>query len=352
MTTKLSYQQPIDFFARRSHFVDHLAPVWQALDGMRGTFYVPEGIEAHARQLGIDARPLKALDPLAPLDVAPDAGNPLLIAAYGDLQRAYDRRPQRPFILMEHGVGLTPSDHSGYAGGTSLRRKVNLFLAPNEYIRNKTAGSLPAPQVVIGTPKLDEWAPWRQAHMMKPLNDWRNKPVVAISFHWNGSKISPEAGNAFEYYRKHLYSLAYRNEFTLIGHGHPRILDLLATHYDELGIEVVRDFNEVMCRADVYVNDCSSTMYEFIVTGKPVVILNAPQFRRDVKWGIRFWDYTDIGRQVNEPEELLATILWTLEHPDHYALQRYAAAQDLFPFLGHSAQRAAGAILGFCGGKQ
>lgn len=346
MISKRNNQKPIDFFARRTHFIDHLAPIWEALGQRRGTFYVAECILDHALRLRIDAQPLKSLNPLDPLEVAPDGGNPLVVAAYGDLSRAYDVRPQRPFILMEHGVGLTPSNHSGYAGGTSLRRKVDLFLAPNEYIRAKTAKSLPdARQVVIGTPKLDR-AYWQGWYREDP------RPTVAISFHWDGSKaVGPEGGNAFAHYRDVLASLSRTDGFRLIGHGHPRIIDTLVPFYRDLGIEVMRDFREVMARADVYINDCSSTLYEFCVTEKPVIILNAPWFRRETRWGIRFWDYTDIGIQVNEPVELLPAIDRTIDSPDEYRAGRDKAVQDLYPFLGHSAQRAAGAILGFLGGR-
>lgn len=349
MTPKTYHQKPIDFFARRTHFIDHLAPIWEALGARRGVFYVPECILDYAMRLRIDAQPLKSLNPLDPLEVAPDGGNPLVVAAYGDLTRAYEVRPQRPFFLIEHGVGLTPSNHSGYAGGTSLRRKVDLFLAPNEYIRAKTAKSLPdACQVVIGTPKLDRiytqgwWSYGKDERM----------PVVAISFHWDGSKaVGPEAGNAFRHYQDVMTSLSRQAGFKLIGHGHPRIIDILTPFYRDLGVEVVRDFEEVMARADVYINDCSSTLYEFCVTGKPVIMLNAPWFRSEANWGIRFWDYTDIGIQVNEPVELLPAIDRTIDSPQEYREAREKAVQDLYPFLGHSAQRAAGAILGFCEGR-
>ncbi len=349
---------PADFFARRTHFVDHLAPVWQAMD-WRGKFYVPETLVEYAQNQDVEAVGLTPAngDPLA---VTPPGAAPLVICAYHDMMLASQVRPQRRFILMEHGVGLVfGSNHPGYAGGLGLRRRVKLFLAPNETIRARTAKSLTnAVQVIIGTPKMDEWAapipgptpnPSPFAKTANGEGRKRKKPVVCISFHWNGSHIEPEAGSAFEHYREFLPELARQKDFKMIGHGHPKFIDRLAAEYEEMGIEVVRDFREVMQRADVYVNDCSSTLYEFCVTGKPVVILNAPWFRRNKKFGIRFWDYTDIGPQVEEPEELIPAIEAILQDPKKYWERRKAMVRDLYPYLGCSAARAAAAIEGYCG---
>jgi hypothetical protein len=353
---------PADFFARRTHFVDHLAPVWKVMD-WRGKFYVPDCLYEYA--LSQDIQDVMALKPVEsdPLAVAPPGGSPLVTCAYHDMMLAQKARPQRRLILMEHGVGLVFGiNHSGYAGGLGLRRRVKLFLSPNEYIRAKTAKSLPhAAQVVVGCPKLDEWGltPNPSPFASPKYGDRqtangegrkkRGKPVVCISFHWNGAHIEPEAGSAFEHYRKVLPELARQADFKLIGHGHPKIIDLLANEYEENGIEVVRDFREVMRRADIYVNDCSSTMYEFLTTGKPVVIMNAPQFRKNKNFGIRFWLYVDIGSQVEGPEELIGAIEATLQDPMKYQEAREKAVKDLFPYLGCSATRAAAAIQGYCG---
>lgn len=341
------WRKPVDFFARRVHFVDHILPIWEAMEGDRGRFFVPECIAEHAVAKGIqDVIALKSTSQMNAIACAPEGTAPLLVCAYGDLQIAKRKAPQRPIILMEHGVGLTPAqDHAGYAGGTGMRRQADLTLAPNEFIRRKTAKAIPgAAQVVVGTPKLD-WVSGAKFQVGR-------KPVVCISFHWNGEKVSREAGNAFLHYRDVLDELANQPDFTLIGHGHPKYIWFLEQEYQARGIEVVRDFEEVMKRADVYVNDCSSTLYEFCVTGKAVVIMNAPWFRRDVNLGIRFWEYTDIGPMVDEPKELLGAIRSQLATPHDYACAREKMVCDLYPYLGHSAQRAAGAILGFAGGKR
>jgi CDP-glycerol glycerophosphotransferase (TagB/SpsB family) len=136
--------------------------------------------------------------------------------------------------------------------------------------------------------------------------------------------------------------------FRLIGHGHPKFQHVLQKHYEDAGIEFVADFEEVMERADVYVNDCSSTMYEFCVTGKPVVILNAPWFRKFVNYGIRFWLWTDIGPQVDKAEDVLRAIEGQLGNPEQFRAAREKMVSELYPFLGVSAQRAANSLVEFC----
>ena len=345
----------IDFFARRVHFIDHMAPVWRELsDEAKGAFYVPESIIEHAQKRGVEAVPLKArnrdaMDVFLPraLSLTPNpspAGrgerNAVMVCAYGDLSLAH-RSGRKKIVFMEHGVGITYVGHPGYAGGRGMRSKVDLFLAPNEYVRAKTEKALPGvEQVVIGTPKLDKWV---SPSPLTPLPLGEGK-TVCISFHWNGSKVQPEAGNAFGHFRRAFSELAGCADFKLIGHGHPRAIEYFSQEYKKEGIEVVRDFDEVMERADVYVCDNSSTIYEFCATGKPVVLMNAPQYRRNVYHGIRFWEYTDIGPMMDMPIELLPAILHALKHPEYWQEQRERAVRDLFPYLGRSAKRAAEAI--------
>jgi hypothetical protein len=336
----------VDFFARRLHFIDHLAPIWLALDPeVRGPFYVSQYLKGYAEGLGLAVTPMGPTT-RDPLSGVPDGGTPLVTCAYGDMQAAYRLRPQRTFILLEHGVGLT-FNHPAYAGGLGLRRRVALFLVPNEHTRRANAKVLPlAPQVVIGTPKLDEWGPVASRRGVGDARTKLARPTVCISFHWNGAHVAPEAGTAFGHYVNVLPELAKQESFTLIGHGHPKFPELRG-FFEALGVEFVEDFREVMERADVYVNDCSSTMYEFLVTGKPVVILNAPAFRRTVNLGIRFWEYSDVGPQVNQPSELLPAILMTLQDPAEHAGQRRKAVEDLYPHVGSASTRAAEAIQDF-----
>jgi hypothetical protein len=330
------YSRPVDFYAGRVHFLDHLASIWNALPSdRRGTFWVrpDRGMLGHAERRGVAVRATER--PAA----SPPGDGPIVVAAYSDLDRAAAR--QRPLILMEHGVGLSFPEHSpGYAGGRGLRSWVSLFLAPNQDIATKTARTFPeAAQAVIGTPKLDSW----HARSLKPRSD---PPVVAISFHWQCG-LCPEAGNAWEHMKSGIPALA--KAFPLIGHGHPKILDELAPQYEAMGVEVVRDYEEVSDRADIYVNDASSTLYEFASLDRPVVVMNAPWFRRDVYYGIRWWDYSDVGVECNEPEDLVRAVELALRDTPEQQAKRHAATDALYPIHdGTAGQRAAEAILEHC----
>ena len=348
-----NWARPVDFFARRSNYIDHMAPVWFALDEeMRGSFYVPALIQDYAIGKGVDVIALKPPGINNKLDVAPGGDGPLVTCGYNDLQRALHKKPRRPMIFMQHGIGLT-FQNNAYAGGAGMQRGVSLFLDPNEHTRALVAKTfLHKAGAVIGTPKMDQFAPLPSAspQMRESAEFGGRKPVVCVSFHWDGSRIAPEAGSAFAHYRSILPELAKCESFTLIGHGHPRAMDMLADFYSRCGIEPVWDFDEVMRRADLYLNDCSSTLYEFCVTGKPVIILNAPEFRRGVHTGIRFWEYTDVGPQVDEAEELPSVISEQLAvgaSSAPYGSAQREAVKDLYPYLGTSAQRAAEVIQEF-----
>jgi len=344
-------QLPVDAFARRQHYIDHIAPVWNALKKeMRGKFYIPAHLETYALAKGIENLVIAPKIGHDVMNVFPDGLGPIIVAAYGDMIFAVRRVPQRTIIFMEHGVGITFGKHPGYAGGGGTRKRIDLFLNQNERVQALNQKAFPrTPGVVIGTPKLD-------ALSAKKYQDTNGKkPVVCVSFHWNGVEVTPEAGNAFRHFAGILPELAKRKDFKLIGHGHPRYRFVLDSFYYENGIEAVWDFEEVMRRADVYVNDSSSTLYEFCITGKPVVILNAPEFRKHKQWGVRFWDYTDIGPQVDDPADLLEAIQSQVRAAkggeDPYAKARRKAVRELYPHRGRSAKRAARAIEEFTGRK-
>lgn len=90
----------------------------------------------------------------------------------------------------------------------------------------------------------------------------------------------------------------------------------------------------------------NSTLYEFAATGRPVLCLNGPQYRRDVHHGLRFWDAVP-GLQVDEPHELFDGIKLALDDPqclgdirDHAVSVAYGDLAD-----GHGLERAVTALM-------
>lgn len=330
----------LDFFARRAHYLDHMAPVYRALPApRRGKLTVPIELESYARQ----ELPEAAIEIYN--NSTPRGEGPILVASYGDIHRAA-RNPARRVIHMEHGTGHAFGKAAYPNGRRGSRDLVSLFLAPNAYTASLIRMTRSTRCEVIGTPKMDPWVYGQDPSILlaQPKND---PPVIAIAFHWGDKQSSPpESGSAWEHYKELLPAL--RDRYRLIGHGHPLAADFYRAEFERLGIEWVGNFRDVLQRADLYINDLSSTLYEFLLTGKPVVVLNAPWFRRGVHWGIRFWDYSDVGINVEHPDELVGAIDRTLqEYGPVCAAARRRAAKDLYPYAGYAAVRAAEVLVSY-----
>lgn len=325
----------LDFFARRRHYIDHLAPIWNALPAeRRGLFHTTEDLVDYARQELHDAH-VVIVD-----GYTPSGNNPILCAAYGDMSRAA-RNPERKIITIEHGTGHGFGT-AAYPNATKGKRDlVDLALMPNAYTAALSRSVRSTRCEVIGTPKMDEWgAGYGQGTTIFYGKPGNAPPVIAIAFHWGDKHANPpESGSAFEHYQNLLPQLA--EQYHVIGHGHPLASPTVRQVFEQAGIEWVSDLREVFHRADILVNDLSSILYEFILTRKPVIVLNAPWFRREAHWGIRFWDYSDVGINVEAPYELFSAIDRTIADYGICLGARTRAVLDLYPYLGHSAQRAA-----------
>lgn len=166
-------------------------------------------------------------------------------------------------------------------------------------------------------------------------------PVVAVSFHWNYHGI-PEMRSAFDWYRNAVAELP--RSHTVIGHAHPKRRDL-ARWYADHDIEYVASFDDVIARADVYVSDNTSTLFEFAATGRPVVVLNAPWYRRDVDHGLRFWAAAGVGINVDQPASMAAGVADAIDDPASARLRRMHAVDMVYtPNDGSSTALAVAAI--------
>ncbi len=332
----MTYQ--VDFYAKRIHFMDHMLPIWQAMGEHRGDFFVSPDVylACQSREYGAE------LTQVIGAPEIPATGRPIVTSAYGDLGEtlAADKPGLRRIkIFMEHGAGFRfGNSHPSYAGGSGYRHKVDLFLDTNEHVAGANHQAYPMiPNVVIGCPKLDKWQidqAWKCPY----------PPVIAISFHWD-CKVAPETRSAYPWFKSALPALAAN--YQVIGHAHPRETALMKREFARFGIEFVQDFDDVLRRADLYINDASSTLYEFASLGKPVVVLNAPIYRRHVRYGLRFWEHSDVGVNCDEAGKLLDAVKKALLEIPEQKARREAAVAAAYPVRGNATQTAVNAICDF-----
>jgi hypothetical protein len=334
----------IDFVACEPQFVDHAAPVWRALPSqLRGRFLVDGALMARAEAKGIDAveidaNVLRLRTP--PPKAQPGDGPAAFVVSIGDTKIAR-RLGYRRFVFMEHGAGQAYTAQPGinarnpsYAGGID-REDVGLFLVPNEYSAALWRAAYAESKVeIVGCPKLDD---------LPARNLDGPAPVVAISFHWPAF-VAPEAGNALGTFLPVIGDLAKR--FQVIGHAHPKgdWPARMEHYYRAAGIELVRDFDEVCRRADVYVCDNSSTLFEFASTGRPVVVMNDVSWRRNVHHGLRFWDAAHVGVNVDRADRLVDAVALALEDRAEQRAARSDALDIVYVYRTGAAERAAAAI--------
>lgn len=288
--------QQLDVIATRPQYRAHLAPVWAAL---------------------------------APERRGTGSSGAVIVASASDLSKAVRGGYER-VAYLEHGIGQTYGPAHGYPGGRG-RGAVSLFLSPNEHAASRDRASYPAARVeVVGDPVVAT-LPRRQP----------GPPAVAVSFHWDCS-LAPEARSALRHYRRALGPLA--EQAPLIGHAHPRAAEQLERLWRSLGVEWVPSWHEVLRRADLYVADNTSTLYEFASTGRPVVVLNAPWYRREVEHGLRFWRAADVGVQVDDPAQLEAAVRYALTDPPEQQHLRDEALRLVYAHPHDAAERAARAL--------
>lgn len=320
----------LNLYASLSHYADHLWPIWQQLPSeVRGEAWAPR----HDDWWGNPQHPQ-----------APPG--PVLVASWGDACSAITRG--RDLVYVEHGAGQTyegdPAGRgaAGWAGATARGlERVRLFVCPNERVAQRWRAVHRAPAVAVGCPKMDRW------HGAKRETRNAVPATVAVTFHWDCTLVA-ESRTAWPWYDQALPRLrdwSRAHGVHLLGHGHPRMWSRLRRRWEALGIEPVAELSDVLDRADVLVADNTSAMFEFASLDRPVVVLNAPWYRREIEHGLRFWSHVP-GHQVNDPAGLEPTVAEAVRHPERANDLRAAATAAAYAACdGHAAERAARAIL-------
>lgn len=315
----------VDAWASQPHYVDHLAPIWNALaPDVRGRFYVQplRRLEAHARRYGIQTHagmPARVRD-----------ADPVLLA--GGTECAYVR-PRR-VVLVEHGAGqrYRELDHPSYSGGPG-RANVVLFCCTNDDVAAANAARYPdARAAVVGSPWIEHLA----ALSSTPAD-------VVISRHHDPSMpAAPEARSAWPHYMAAIEAGCRAHGWKL--HAHPRMAVSAQAWAHDRDIAFLGHFEHVVQTGYVYVCDNSSTLYAWAALDRPCVVLDAPWYRREVEHGLRFWEHADVGVRISEPDDLEAAVLVAAADPDEQAQRRRSIAAAVFPLVAGSAARAARAI--------
>lgn len=374
----------VDFLASEQHYCAHLGPIWNALPPeARGTFY--------ALSRGGDRLDTGALKPpVVDVRSLPPGTAPTVVASFSDLCQCVGR----PVALVEHGCGSAyKGANPGFSGGTD-RDCVGLFVCPSRRVADANLARYPdATAAVVGCPAMDPWhcthtpprshgGGWFEGHNaprgpinsppfcascghpycpgqdgdscneIEPVGDgFDRRPVVAFSWHW--PMPGTFAGNALEAFEPIMPEVWRRlrdDGATVLGHGHPRILPRIRAWYERHGIEVVPTFAEVLDRADLYVADNTSSIFEFASTGRPVVLMDHhdwlvgpqrgpwPRFQRPT---------SQVGLHCNASvTDVLLTIQTALEDPPEVAAARDVACREVYAYTdGRAAQRAADALM-------
>ena len=278
---------------------------------MRGDVIIPRALMEYARGLGV----VKAQE--TQRDIALAAG----------WTNAKGCKGWRRIVLAEHGVGQAYlNEHPAYAGGIGRDGAVDLFLCPNSRVAilNHAYGKC----AIVGDPYLDE---------LRKLQRLKFNPVA--SFHWN-CFVCPETQSARRVYWDVLSPDIAR-------HAHPRETEEVEDLCNRENLHFIRRFEDVVQTASVFLADNTSALFYAAALNIPVVVLNAPWYRRNVHHGIRFWEHASIGPQVWQAHpELIEEAMLHARDVREWSGAVWAMKQDLFPVTpGKAARLSAEAIL-------
>lgn len=303
------------------------------------------GVPEVLRLLG-SVRPRRLLKNLKPLDNGQMRGNPveLMSMEYLGDQEVTAVRTSTGTLIAEgfasHNSGDPASaGHRGYAGGAGYERCI-LFLCPNETVADRWKASYPdIPAEVVGCPMLDQW----HADPPRPI-----KPRIAMTFHWPSFLVT-EAGTAWGVYQRYiaeqLIPLALREGWSLVGHEHPRWQGGLRDSWKQMGVPFIRDYDTIMDTATLLVADNTSMLPEFASTGRPVLWLNSPEWRRDVDHGGRFWQWPEGQVVCDEPAKLAQAVQDAMLDGPLVQAARQKMVDSVYAYTdGKASERAADAI--------
>lgn len=311
----------IDLIASQPHYLNHLLAVHNQLPhDLRG------GLNRYAK----------------PHSVTPMRREIALCAGWVDARTARQLRYQR-VVLMEHGCGQSYQGESDgrrgnphYVGGAERSQVLDLVLLPNQMAADVEATYNPKlPAVVVGSP-------WLDTVRIPGLHQGERSGRASVAFHWDcPDGVAPEAGSAFQEYRGEVAKLP-----GVLTHTHPRA-DGHRRWYQQRGLDWRKDLYEAIACSPVFVSDNSSALYYAAALGRDMVVVNSKRWSLNIHHGLRFWSHAAVGEMVWDPKELGPAVEraseWTRNNRD----QRQRILDEVFPYRGQAAQRAADVLQSF-----
>lgn len=267
------------------------------------------------------------------------------MAGYAD-----EARLHRPAIYLEHGAGqrylstnsLPLAGAGAYSGGPGHERTI-LFLCPSETVAGRWRETYPnTPATAVGCPRLDWW------HAHPGTGGGGDRPTLAITFH-SDARVCPESASAWRHYEPHLKVAIGRLRaagWEVLGHAHPRIRGTLERFWSGVEVEMLPRLDDVFRRADVLAFDNTSAGPEFASTGRPIIFMDAPWWRRHVNHGGRFWDWPQGQISIDHADQLpTAAERAYARSPEVEAARTRMVRAVYFATDGHATERAVAAVL-------
>lgn len=325
------------FFANTKQYIEHLLPIFKAFTGDK-VFIVPKELKPcipnHKTLYYSSER--EVIFFMSDL-ISKNKNTLYVVASYGNVRMlSKNGYPEIGFILLEHGAGqVYQSDVAGWCRGSfKSSYRIKLFLGTNHYCVDAFKKNIKrTPAYVVGCPKLD--------NIQQEVNNYNN-PLVVFSWHWDCSSI-PETRSGFEFWSKEVLAIHKDKEkkFKIAVHGHPRIQDQTLAFCTKHDIPFIKTFDFVLKNANIYVVDNSSTLYEFAVTTKPVILLNNPFYRREVRHGMRFWEHADLGLNCDQIGDIRANIDYIITNRgDNIPSKRKRIiVEEVYPYLGSATNK-------------
>lgn len=291
----------VGFFASQESYREHLRPIWDALEPEERGVWAEDHVRVPTW-----------VNPSVPVTT-------WMAASHRDSAALY--RLQTPRVHMEHGVGL--QWYPPYQIHHLIFRSV--IAAPNEFIAQRFRDVKKRLRVkVIGTPKLDH------------LSKLEPGDAAAVSFHWTG--VMRQKQTSFDHWREMVIELASERE--LLGHAHPKIWKKAQRFYEEIGIEPVQSFEEVCRRANLYLCDHSSTLYEWSALDRELILLRRDGHREQIpqRSGLLWESFSGIGPELRLGGSLRAALEAAAD--PQFRAARQEATEALYPYIGSATQRA------------